>query len=74
MAEEEEAAPAAASPQRVSSPAVGQTVTEAELDGFSAVGKKGRTVTAVAAAPKEENIFVRLREVLENRGKKVTRC
>lgn len=38
-------------------------------DGFSSVGKGGKTIIAVT----KEGLLTRLREVLESRGKKVTR-
>ncbi|KAI7857076.1 eukaryotic translation initiation factor 3 subunit 8 N-terminus-domain-containing protein [Circinella umbellata] len=44
------------------------TVDESELDGFTSVGKGGKTVVPITA----DNIFVKLREVMESRGKKNT--
>ncbi|KAI8147397.1 eukaryotic translation initiation factor 3 subunit 8 N-terminus-domain-containing protein [Fennellomyces sp. T-0311] len=44
------------------------TIDESELDGFTSVGKRGKTVVPVTA----DNIFVKLREVMESRGKKNT--
>jgi translation initiation factor 3 subunit C len=43
------------------------TAAEGEDDGFTAVGKGGKTVAPVSPA----NLLTRLREVLESRGKKV---
>jgi translation initiation factor 3 subunit C len=43
------------------------TPAEGEDDGFTAVGKGGKTVAPVTPA----NLLTRLREVLESRGKKV---
>lgn len=42
--------------------------TDRELEGFTSVGKGGKSVTVITP----ENLFARLREVLEARGKKVT--
>ncbi|KAI9492156.1 eukaryotic translation initiation factor 3 subunit 8 N-terminus-domain-containing protein [Zychaea mexicana] len=44
------------------------TVDESELDGFTSVGKGGKTIVPITA----DNIFVKLREVMESRGKKNT--
>lgn len=41
--------------------------TAADDEGFSSVGKGGKTVIAVS----QETLLTRLREVLESRGKKV---
>jgi translation initiation factor 3 subunit C len=46
---------------------VSQTAVEGTDEGFSSVGKGGKTVIAVTS----ENLLTRLREVLESRGKKV---
>lgn len=44
-----------------------QVAVQGEDDGFSSVGKGGKTVISVTS----ENLLTRLREVLESRGKKV---
>lgn len=46
-----------------------QVVVDGNDDGFSSVGKGGKTVVSVTS----ENLLTRLREVLESRGKKVKR-
>ena len=63
--EEKEESPVPAKREVASAAA---TIDESELDGFTSVGKRGKTVVPVTA----DNIFIKLREVMESRGKKVT--
>ncbi|KAI9263378.1 eukaryotic translation initiation factor 3 subunit 8 N-terminus-domain-containing protein [Phascolomyces articulosus] len=69
MAEDEEK-PQSPTPKKglMGKAAAVATVDESELDGFTAVGKGGKSVVPVTA----DNIFVKLREVMESRGKKNT--
>ena len=69
---EKEEKPASPTPKKdvAQKAAVGTaTVDESELDGFTSVGKGGKTVVPITA----DNIFVKLREVMESRGKKVNK-
>jgi translation initiation factor 3 subunit C len=65
--DEEPATPEPVKATKASDETTTTTTTSATDDGFTSVGKSGKAVAEVDDKP----ILVRLREVLESRGKKV---